>query len=747
MDSLARAKELFLAALAHQERGELAAAEQTYRKALELAPTRPSITNNLAVILLRSQRFSEAQSLFKGLLSTSPGDATAILNLGNCQLGLKATAEALASFEMALAIKPGYVEALVGRATALMDLGRPEEALASCNIALAGKPDCIEALLSRGVCLRRLERADEALSSYDKVLTLDPRCADALAGRGNVLLDLNRFEEALASCEAALAIQPDHVEALINRSSALLSLRRPEEALASCERALAIKPDLAEGHYNLGTTLVRLDRQQEALRAFARAIAQRPDFAAARWVFTMAQLPAVYEAETDPERCRTAFSLELANLSHWFGSNPDHDPDAMALQPFYLAYQEHDNRDLLARYGKLSAEIMRRWSERQRLPRDPPPKRSHFRVGIVSAHIFEHSVWTALIKGWVQHLDRGRFDVDVFHVGQTQDQETLFARSHASHFQQGPKGLREWVHIILERQPDVLIYPELGMDGLSGKLASSRLAPVQVASWGHPETSGLPTIDYYLSAKAFEPPGAQQYYTERLVTLPGSGCCYKESSVTAVEPDLARLGIDSESPILICPGTPYKYAPQYDRVFPAIARRIGRCQFVFFMHQPAHLSEKLHRRLKAAFERDGLVFERYVVVIPWQPRAAFHGLMRRAGLYLDTIGFSGFNTAMQAVGSGLPIVTREGRFMRGRLASGLLKQMGLSELVAQSEEEYVATAARLVREVEYGRLIRARIEGARASLREDIAPIRTLEDFLLNQVPHSAPAFSSRPSA
>jgi predicted O-linked N-acetylglucosamine transferase (SPINDLY family) len=120
--------------------------------------------------------------------------------------------------------------------------------------------------------------------------------------------------------------------------------------------------------------------------------------------------------------------------------------------------------------------------------------------------------------------------------------------------------------------------------------------------------------------------------------------------------------------------------------------------------------------------------------------------MKRADLYLDTIGFSGFNTAMQAVGSGLPIVTREGRFMRGRLASGLLKQMGLSELVAQSEEEYVATAARLVRDAEYGRQIRARIEVARASLREDIAPIRTLEDFLFNQLPHTAPAFSSRPS-
>jgi Flp pilus assembly protein TadD len=74
MDSLARAKELFLAALAHQERGELAAAEQIYREALELAPTRPSIANNLALVLLRLERFSEAESLFKELPARTEGN-------------------------------------------------------------------------------------------------------------------------------------------------------------------------------------------------------------------------------------------------------------------------------------------------------------------------------------------------------------------------------------------------------------------------------------------------------------------------------------------------------------------------------------------------------------------------------------------------------------------------------------------------------------------------------------------------
>jgi tetratricopeptide (TPR) repeat protein len=229
MDSLTRAKELFFAALGHQERGELAAAERLYRQALELAPERPSILNNLAAVLLRSRRFAEAEPLCRKLASTDPTNATAILNLGNCRLGLKSTEEALAAFETALAIQPGYAEALVGRAAALLDLDRPGDALASCDSALASKPDCIEAWTSRGVCLRRLSRGAEALASYDKALAIDPRRVDALTGRGNILLDLGRLEEAMASCELALALQPDHPEALNSRAGLLLLTGRLEE--------------------------------------------------------------------------------------------------------------------------------------------------------------------------------------------------------------------------------------------------------------------------------------------------------------------------------------------------------------------------------------------------------------------------------------------------------------------------------------------------------------------------------------
>ena len=111
--------------------------------------------------------------------------------------------------------------------------------------------------------------------------------------------------------------------------------------------------------------------------------------------------------------------------------------------------------------------------------------------------------------------------------------------------------------------------------------------------------------------------------------------------------------------------------------------------------------------------------------------------MKRADVFLDTIGFSGFNTAVQALECGLPIVTREGRFLRGRLASGPLKRIGLSELVARSDEEYVELAVRLARGADYRRHVRERIMASRGVLFEDRAPIHAMERFLSEAVARS----------
>ena len=695
----------------------------------------PSLQRPIEIALQHHNagRLTEAETVYRQMLAINPADIDALHFSGVAAHHRGDHGRAAQLISKALSLNPSNAPAQNNLGIALAAQGRSDEAIACYREALALAPDYFDALFNLGDSLGTRGDFEGARACYQKAVVLEPRSAEAHFRLANAYKDLRRWKDAVASYKDCLALRPGSYEIYNNMGNVLQEQGNLDEAIGCIERALALRPEFAAAHFNLGNMLREQDRPEDASACYRKVLSLDPEHAEARWVLAMCQIPAIHESEADVARRRAVFSSELATLDRWFDARRIAAGAAAVgtLQPFRLAYQEENNRDLLQRYGTLCGRIMSDWRAKQGLA--PFASRDHAgvtRVGIVSAHFRQHSVWDAIVKGWFQQLDRERFALHAFYLGSHVDEETRAAQSLAARFEQGRAGLRQWVDAIIEAQADILIYPEIGMDPMTVKLASLRLAPVQAASWGHPETSGLPTMDYYLSAEDLEPTGAEAHYTERLVTLPHLGCFYLPPQVSVANPELANVFPDSEIPLLLCPGIPLKYAPRHDRIFPEIARQLGRCRFVFFTHWAHGLSEKLRRRLAAAFSGAGLDFDQFAMFIPWQRKPAFYQLLKRADVFLDTIGFSGFNTALQAVECGLPVVTREGRFLRGRLASGILKRMGLPELVAQSEEAYVELAVRLARDTEYREHIRTRIEASRYVLFEDVAPIRALEDFL-----------------
>jgi predicted O-linked N-acetylglucosamine transferase (SPINDLY family) len=256
------------------------------------------------------------------------------------------------------------------------------------------------------------------------------------------------------------------------------------------------------------------------------------------------------------------------------------------------------------------------------------------------------------------------------------------------------------------------------------------LAPVQINSWGHPDTSGLPTLDYYVSADCFEPANAQDHYSEQLVLLPHLGNRIQPLGLTGGEPDFAEMNIDLDKPILVCPGTPFKYQPEHDHIFADIARGAPDAQLIFFRPSVAALSNLLEVRIAKEFEAAGLNVMDHVRFIRWLNLHEYHCLLRQADVLLDTIGFSGYNTAVQAIECGLPLVTREGRFLRGRLASGILRRMDLRELIVQTKADYVNLVVRLATDLLYQAHIRHEIGQRRSILFDDQSAMGPFQDFL-----------------
>lgn len=726
----------------HLKLGEFREAEHCYRLVLQSAPLDTHALINLAFVLKELGRLPESAEFIDRALGTAPENADAHYIRATLHQANRELPRAIVHFERAATLRPDFELANRELIVALFQTGRVQEAARWCDRALEATPNSGELHFYRSNLQKHANATDAAIASLRTALRLKPGLLAARSSLNDLLLKAaqeSRLTEKNAALDAGGQRRQEIAAAYADLGIAYMAHAEFAPAQAAFEQAVALAPGVAEYHYNLGTVLRFQHEVNAAAASFDRAIALDPDDARPRWAKCFVYASPFPESRATAERARTESIAALEEFARWSDSRDLQGSQFVGPNsPFYLSYQELDNRPLFERYGALCVRAMANefGGKQFAMPGAERPIPGRLRIGIVSADIREHSVWFALIKGWLEHLDRRRFEIGIFYLGSTVDRETEWAKLHADFFVSGPKSIRGWAESISAQAPSVLIYPAIGLDTTTLQLASLRLAPTQITTWGHPESSGLPTIDVYLSGENFEPPDAQRFYTEKLVPLLNLGNCYQGRVQSITEPDLSALAIDSTRPILICSGTAFKYQAEFDRVLTQIANKVDGAQLIFFRQHPERQSDLLKARLERTFRQEGVDFGRHVRFVPVQPLATFHGLLSRANLALDTIGFSGYNTAIQAVESGLPLVTREGRFLRGRLASGIMRRIGVTQLVTQTAEEYVSLCAELITDSRLNERIRRELVQRRGVLYGDLASIRHLEDVIEDHAAH-----------
>ena len=248
---------LLTQALALHRRGDLTAAEASYRHVLTITPRHADALHLLGVVIAQRGQPDEAIPLIEAAIAEAPRDANMHANLARACKAVGRLVEALAAYDQALAlgsIDPGVHN---DRGNVLLNLDRAPQALDSFDQAIALRGDYAEAFCNRGNALRALNRHAEALDSLERALALQPGFADAHSNRGNVLQDLDRHEEAVASYNQALELQPYHLDALVNRGVALRALGRHAAALASYDAALALRPEHITARTNRSLCLLQ----------------------------------------------------------------------------------------------------------------------------------------------------------------------------------------------------------------------------------------------------------------------------------------------------------------------------------------------------------------------------------------------------------------------------------------------------------------------------------------------------------
>jgi protein O-GlcNAc transferase len=722
--------------------GRLDEAETIYHRILLAEPAQTDALHLLGVIAYQRKRYDEATDLIGRAIVINKHIPDYHNNLGNVFLAQRRLKEAEACYRRALKLNPKYSDAHNNMGNVLKDLGKLKEAASSYENALRIDPKRAEIHNNIGMVLDALGSYEKAIGHYREAVRLKPDFCDAYANMGSALKAQGKLQEAVESCSKALEINPVHAMALFNMGNALAQGGKIEQGVAYYRKALLSDPNLSEAHLNLGHALCDEGKKDEAAIHMQQALLLKPESLNARFGHCIRQIPLIHDTFDEIDQVRSNYHRELEELRKWINlSDPGMVKQASRIvgncQPFFLAYQGRNDRELQSLYGDLMVRIQSAcfpaWSKRRPMPPHKPSE--PLRIGIVSGFYFLHSNWKIPIKGWVTNLNKNEFQLYGYYTGRTVDEQTEIARKSFFRFYETAASVDQWCQWISNDRLHSLLFPEVGMDPMTVRLASLRLAPVQCTSWGHPDTSGLPTIDYYLSSDLMEPVGADDHYSEQLVRLPNLSIYYEPLSMESPAIRRSDFGLRDDSVLFLCLQSLFKYLPQYDDVFPRIAREVGSCQFAFlsFVHS-AQLGERFIRRLEKAFSRYGLKCEDYVKLLPHLTPPHYQALNRLADVFLDSVGWSGCNSTLEALAQNLPLVTTPGDLMRGRHSCAILSMAGLHEMIAEDLDEYVSLAVRLATDAGYRGQLSEKISQLKHRVYRDTDCIRGLEDFLKRTV-------------
>ncbi|HVF34757.1 MAG TPA: tetratricopeptide repeat protein [Candidatus Saccharimonadia bacterium] len=555
---------------------------------------------------------------------------------------------------------------------------------------------------------------------------------------GDLAVRLALAEAELAAGDAVAAerhfaeaqrLAPNDPRALDGLARAAATCGRADGEIWARRRLAELRPDDPFVHAELGDALRRDDRNDEASAALFLARARAPRDRQIR-MLAWQTLPIVHPDLASCARSRAGWARELGAFEAELAERPPSRDEAFALLTsatnFHRHYLGEPLFDEQRRYGAMVRRLARiAFPELEAPPRaQRGPRR---RIGFVSAHFREHTV-LKLFGRWITGLDATRFERMVFALDPRTDSWTERLRASVEHFVPAPDDVAALPGQIRAAQLDVVVHLDIGMHPWSQLLAALKFAPLQLATWGHPITSGLDTIDRFVSGAAMEPPGAASHYTEQLVVLPNLGIDYEppESPSDYVAP----LPDRSVTRYLFCPQSAHKLHPGHDAAFAQILARCPGHALVLVPHPKAHVRDALARRLAKAFRAHGADPARQLVVLPALPYRDFLSVARGATLLLDSFDWSGGNTSLEALAFGTPLVTLPGDTMRSRHSAAILRLLGLDELVARDAGAYVATAAAIAAEPDRRGALAAAIAGRSDTLYGDPSIVPAFEELV-----------------
>jgi predicted O-linked N-acetylglucosamine transferase (SPINDLY family) len=491
-----------------------------------------------------------------------------------------------------------------------------------------------------GNALLNLGRLHDALAAYDTALRLNANYADAHNNRGNVLKALDRLDDAVDAYDTALHLKPNYVEAHNNQGSALFELTRFDHALAAFDHAIALDPNYADAHNNRGSTLRDMGRLDDALAAFDTALRIRPCYADAHSNKLLSLHYVAFDAGSD-----------IAAQARAFGACVSH---TNAFRSF--ANTAIPNRRL--------------------------------RIGYVSGDWRRHPVGY-FMQSILRNHDPNAVEVFCYSNNLKDDDLTEYFESRADHWR-SLRGLTDEAAATLIRADAIDILVDLS--GHTGHnrlpLFAHRPAAVQISWLGYFGTTGLTTMDYVLADRFVVPIGEEHAYTEQVWRMPNSYLCFMPPDW-----DIPVQCRDVQAPITFGSfNNLTKLSSHTVRLWSQVLHRVPQSRLLLKTRQLADAAAC--QTVQQRFAQHGIQPHRLVLEGP-ALRADLLASYNRVDIALDPYPYGGGTTTAEALWMGTPVVTLQGSTWTGRVSESILSTVGLTDLVADSQDAYVELAVKL----------------------------------------------------
>ncbi len=566
--------------------------------------------------------------------------------------------EAESGYRKVLSRNPQHEQALFMLSVLLFESGRFEEASRYLERAVAIRPNQPVLLTNLGETYRRHGDLERAAAALQRVLAADPDFPEAHHNLGLTSMDAGAPGDALPHLEHAAALRPDNPRFRVSLAWVLAKLNRPEESLAHAKRAVELQPNHGPAHHHLANALEELGDRSGAIASYRRAV------------------------ELDPSDYDAHSNLILVALT---------DPS-------------FDSARLLAEaraWARQHAEPLR---ERIRPHQNDKAPERRLRIGYVSPDFRAHPARHFLIP-LLRHSDAEAFECYLYSSVERPDFATEEYRRLAGDRFRDIRRVDDLAAAELVRRDRIDILVDLALHGAGRRLRvfACKPAPVQFSWLGYAGTTGLDSIDYRITDAHFDPPGTDGAYSEASLRLE-SFWCYD-----ALEADLEVTPLPAFDMGHVTFGAFNSFRKVHAGVLALWTRVLREVpgSRLFMLAQP-----HAQRRVLDALAAGGVSADR----VEFTERASRREYLERYGkidLGLDTFPFAGGTTTLDAAWMGVPVVTLAGETALSRAGLSIAMKLGLPELVAHSEDEFVTRAAALANDPE--RLSRLR-QGLRPRL-------------------------------